>query len=129
MTIFMISEEKKDLLVESHGGIPINLILNIDKLQVIEDLIKCPICFNYLSNPYEYNLCGSLFCEDCIQDWLKNKPNYPMRCQELKIKRPNINACKSLNVIELLYQNHQTSIFQENIGNCYPMKKNSNFKK
>ena len=100
------SEQKKDLLVEYHGGISINRILNIDKLQVIEDLIKCPICLNILNNPYECELCGSLFCEDCIQNWLKNKPNCPMRCQELKIKRANVNARKLLNVIELRCQNH-----------------------
>ena len=67
------SEEKKDLIVKLRGGISFDRIKNLDTLEVIDDLIKCPICFNYLNNPYECELCGGLFCEDCIQDWLKNK--------------------------------------------------------
>ena len=62
------SEDKKDLIVKLRGGISSERIINLDKLKVIDDLIKCPICFNYLNNPYECELCGGLFCEDCIQD-------------------------------------------------------------
>ena len=103
---FSDSEDKKDLIYKFHGGISSERIINQEKLEVIEDLIKCPICFNYLNNPYECELCGGLFCEDCIQDWLKNKQKCPMRCPELKIKRADINSRKLLNVIELRCQNY-----------------------
>ena len=100
------SEEKKDLIVKLRGGISYDRIINLNKLELIDELIKCPICFNYLNNPYECELCGGLFCEDCIQDWLKNKQKCPMRCPELKIKRADINSRKLLNVMELHCQNY-----------------------
>ena len=99
------SEYQGDLIVKLHGGIPLDRIINAEQLSLIEDLIKCPICFNYLNNPYECELCGGLFCEDCIQDWLKTKEKCPMRCPELKIKRADINARKLLNKIILKCQN------------------------
>ena len=100
------TESKKNLIHKFHGGITSDRIVNLDKLEVIEDLIKCPICFNYLNNPYECELCGGLFCEDCIQDWLKTKQKCPLRCSELKIKRADINSRKLLNVIVLHCQNY-----------------------
>ena len=97
------SDSKKDLIVKYQGGITSDRVTNLDKLEVIDELIKCPICFNYLNQPYECEQCGGLFCEDCIQNWLKNKHKCPLRCPELKIKRADINSRKLLNVIELSF--------------------------
>ena len=47
------NEYKGDLTVKVHGGITPDRIANIESLQVIEDLLKCPICLNFLNNPYE----------------------------------------------------------------------------
>ena len=35
------------------SGIPKERVQNIEKISVIEDLIKCSICLEILSNPYE----------------------------------------------------------------------------
>ena len=79
------NEYKGELTMKIHGGITPDRIVNIETLQVIEDLLKCPICLNFLNNPYECEICGGLFCEDCINAWLKTKNRCPMRCAELKI--------------------------------------------
>ena len=108
------NETPDNLIVKLHGGISNERIVNKDKLQVIEDLIKCPICFSYLNNPYECEICGGLFCEDCIKDWLKTKEKCPMRCAELKIKRADINSRKLLNVIILRCQNYPDCQYSTN---------------
>ena len=108
------NEYKGDLTVKLHGGITADRIVNIESLQLIEDLLKCPICLNFLKNPYECELCGGLFCEDCIQIWLKAKEKCPMRCSELKIKRADINSRKLLNKIILKCQNYPDCNFQAN---------------
>ena len=100
------NEYKGDLTMKSHGGISPDRIVNIETLQVIEDLLKCPICLNFLNNPYECEVCGGLFCEDCIHAWLKTKEKCPMRCPELKIKRADVNSRKLLNKIILKCQNY-----------------------
>ena len=123
------SEDKKDLIVKVRGGISPERIINLDKLSVIDDLIKCPICFNYLNNPYECELCGGLFCEDCIQDWLKNKEKCPMRCPELKIKRADINSRKLLNVIELHCQNYPDCNFTAKYWDLLSHQEKCNFHK
>ena len=123
------SEEKKYLEVKLRGGISSDRITNLDKLTVIDDLIKCPICFNYLNNPYECELCGGLFCEDCIQNWLKKTQKCPMRCSELKIKRADINSRKLLNVIELHCQNYPDCNFKGKYWDLLSHEEKCNFQK
>ena len=55
------SEEKKYLEVKLRGGISSDRITNLDKLTVIDDLIKCPICFNYLNNHMNVNYVVAYF--------------------------------------------------------------------
>ena len=100
------SDYKKDLTVKYNVGITPDRITNLEKLEVLDELIKCPICFNYLNKPFECEICGGLFCEGCIQNWLKNKQECPLRCSELRIKRADINARKLLNIIELRCRNY-----------------------
>ena len=49
-----LNEYKGDLIVKLHGGIPPDRIANLESLKVIEDLLKCPICLNFLNNPYPF---------------------------------------------------------------------------
>ena len=57
------NEYKGDLIVKLHGGIPPDRIANLETLQVIEDLLKCPICLNIVKEPWETTCCGNLFCQ------------------------------------------------------------------
>ena len=43
-------------------------IANIEKITILEDLIKCSICLEIICKPYEYEVCGNLFSEDCINE-------------------------------------------------------------
>ena len=123
------NEYKGELIVKLHGGISLDRIVNTDQLALIEDLLKCPICFNFLNNPYECELCGGLFCEDCIQDWLKTKEKCPMRCPELKIKRADINSRKLLNKIVLRCQNYPDCDFSASYWDLFAHEEKCNFQK
>ena len=123
------NEYKGDLTLKSHGGITPDRIVNMDTLQVIEDLLKCPICLNFLNNPYECEVCGGLFCEDCIQAWLKTKEKCPMRCAELRIKRADVNSRKLLNKIILKCQNYPDCDFTANYWDLFSHEEKCNFQK
>ena len=121
------NEYKGDLTMKSHGGISPDRIVNIETLQVIEDLLKCPICLNFLNNPYECEVCGGLFCEDCIHAWLKTKEKCPMRCPELKIKRADVNSRKLLNKIILKCQNYPDCDFTASYWDLFSHEENKTF--
>ncbi len=123
------NEYKGDLTMKSHGGISPDRIVNIETLQVIEDLLKCPICLNFLNNPYECEVWGGLFCEDCIHAWLKTKEKCPMRCPELKIKRADINSRKLLNVIELRCINYPDCKYVDKYSDLFEHEEKCNFRK
>ena len=123
------NEYKGDLIVKFHGGIPPDRIANLESLKVIEDLLKCPICLNFLNNPYECELCGSLFCEDCIQLWLKTKEKCPMRCEELKIRRADVNSRKLLNKIIIKCQNYPDCNFKSNYWDLFEHEEKCMFQK
>ena len=123
------SDSKKDLIVKYYGGITSDRITNLDKLEVIDELIKCPICFNYLNKPYECELCGGLFCEDCIQNWLKTKHKCPLRCPEVKIKRADINSRKLLNVVELHCINYPDCNYVDKYWDLLAHEEKCNFQK
>ncbi len=44
-------------------------IANIEKITILEDLIKCSICLEIIYISYEYKV--YLFDKDCINEWLK----------------------------------------------------------
>ena len=94
------------------NGIPQERVVNLDKIDIIEPLIKCSICLDYLSKPYECEICGSLFCQDCINDWLKMKTSCPMKCPNFKISQAKINTRKLLNVIVLRCINYPECNYQ-----------------
>jgi hypothetical protein len=83
------------------SGIAKERIKNIEKISVIEELIKCSICLEILNNPCECDACGSLFCEECISDWNKIKVSCPLKCPNFKIIKAKVNTKKMLNLINL----------------------------
>ena len=68
--------------VQQKNGIPKERILNYNQILIIEDLVKCSICLEILCKPYECEVCGSLFCEDCINEWLKINVSCPLKCDK-----------------------------------------------
>ena len=87
--------------VQQKNGIPKERILNYNKILIIEDLVKCSICLEILCKPYECEVCGSLFCEDCINEWLKINLSCPMKCENFKMIKARPNTRKMLNLIKL----------------------------
>jgi len=88
------------------AGISKERVKNIEKVAVIEDLIKCSICLEILANPYECETCGSLFCEDCINDWIRIKLSCPLKCSNFKLTKAKINTRKMLNLLNLTCVNY-----------------------
>lgn len=88
------------------SGICKDRIQNLDQIVLIEELIKCSICLEILSRPYECESCGTLFCEDCINDWVRIKLICPMKCSNFKLTKAKINTKKMLNLIQLKCANY-----------------------
>ena len=82
-------------------GISKDRILNLKEIEIINDLIKCTICLEIILKPYECDICGSLFCESCITEWLSNQKTCPMKCTNYKITKAKINTRKMLNLVQL----------------------------
>ena len=91
----------RSLYVTQRNGISRDRVTNLDKIAVIEDLIKCSICLEILFKPFECEVCGLLFCEDCINEWLKMTPKCPMRCDNFKLIHARPNTRKMLNIVKL----------------------------
>ena len=89
------------LYVTQNKGISLDRIANPDEITVIEELIKCSICLEILCKPYECEVCGNLFCEYCINEWLKIAPICPVKCENLKLIKARLNTRKMLNLIKL----------------------------
>ena len=87
--------------VQQKNGIPKERILNYNQILIIEDLVKCSICLEILCKPYECEVCGSLFCEDCINEWLKINVSCPLKCDNFKMIRARPNTRKMLNLIKM----------------------------
>jgi hypothetical protein len=87
------------------SGISKERIINAEKIALIEDLIKCSICLEILSKPFECECCGTLFCEDCINDWIRIKLSCPMKCPNFKLTKGKINTRKMLSLLQLACTN------------------------
>ena len=87
--------------VQQKNGIPKERIINYNQILIIEDLVKCSICLEILCKPYECEICGSLFCEDCIQEWLNINHSCPMKCENFKMMKARPNTRKMLNLIKI----------------------------
>ena len=87
--------------VQQKNGIPKERIINYNQILIIEDLVKCSICLEILCKPYECEICGSLFCEDCIQEWLNINHSCPMKCENFIMMKARPNTRKMLNIIKI----------------------------
>ena len=63
-----IGSSNSFIICDTKNGISRDRIANTDKISIIEDLIKCSICLEIVCKPYECEVCGSLFCEACINE-------------------------------------------------------------
>ena len=111
--------QKKEVFVTPKNGIMKERIVNVDEIKVIEELIKCSICLELLNKPFECRSCGSLFCEDCIQNWLKTKNICPLKCKEFNIAKAGINTKKLLNLVKLKCNNFPDCNFIANYWDIF----------
>ena len=111
------------------GGIPRDRVVNIEKIKVIEELIKCSICDEILYKPYECEVCGSLFCGDCINNWLQANKGCPMKCSDFKLVKAKINTRKILNVLTLKCINYPECTYQGNYWDTLEHEPNCSFQK
>lgn len=88
------------------SGISKERVKNIEKISVFEELIKCSICLEILANPYECDVCCSLFCEECILDWSKIKSTCPLKCPNFKLSKAKANTRKLLNLLQVSCSNY-----------------------
>ena len=56
------NEDKSNSFLTKKSGIDRSRILNLEKISLIEELIKCTICNEVLDKPLECENCGALFC-------------------------------------------------------------------
>ena len=115
--------------VQQKNGIPKERILNYNKILIIEDLVKCSICLEILCKPYECEICGSLFCEDCINEWLKINVSCPMKCENFKMIRARPNTRKMLNLIQLRCINYPDCKYSCEYWEIFEHEKNCQFQK
>ena len=94
----------------------------------IEELIRCSICLEIISKPYECEVCGNLFCEFCINQWLTIASICPVR-GNLKLIKARLNIRKILNLIKLKCINYPECKVVLEYWDCLIMKKNVLFKK
>ena len=65
-------------------------VLDIEKIN--EKLEECPVCFTSSETTIKIKRCNHVFCEDCIQKWLKNHKNTCPICRiNVIIEQENIN--------------------------------------
>jgi hypothetical protein len=102
-----MDNQVQNSILSCKSGIPKERIKNYEKIAIFEDLIKCSICLEILRQPSECEACGSLFCEDCINDWIRIKLSCPMKCVNFKLSKAKINTRKMLNLIILSCSNNQ----------------------
>ena len=58
-----------------------NLVVQKDKLS---PTLKCSICLDLVMKPVECQNCSKLFCEECINNWLKNTKQCPNKHSFIK---------------------------------------------
>ena len=119
----------KSLYVTQRNGITRGRIVNLEEINIIEPLIKCAICLEILNKPYECGICGSLFCEDCINEWIKINPTCPMKCEEFKIEKARLNTKKMLNVIKLRCINYPECDYECEYWNMFEHENKCPFQK
>lgn len=112
-----MNDSKKVLLEKKK--ICFKRIVNLEKVQILEELIQCSICYELLDNPYECECCGSLFCEECINDWLTINPHCPLKCPNFIISRAKTNTRKMLNLLILRCINYPDCNYQCEYWNIF----------
>lgn len=115
--------------VVQKNGISMERVVNLQNIEIIQDLIKCSICLDILCKPYECEICGSLFCEDCIKDWTRIKQSCPMKCNEFKISKAKVNTRKLLNILVLRCINYPDCDYQCNYWQMFEHESKCSFQK
>ena len=125
------NEDKSNSFLTKKSGIDRSRILNLEKISLIEELIKCTICNEVLDKPLECENCGALFCEECINDWAKDKNPCPcpMVCGGFKLGKVKMNTKKLLNLLELKCPNYPDCSFTANYWDILEHEEKCSFQK
>ena len=123
------TEKKETTFITKKSGINKKRILNLDKISLIEELIKCSICNEILDKPYECENCGALFCEECINDWLKTKDSCPVDCGNFKLVKVKLNTRKLLNLLNVRCHNYPDCTFSANYWDILEHEEKCSFQK
>ena len=125
------NEDKSNSFLTKKTGIDRARILNLEKINLIEELIKCAICNEVLDKPLECENCGALFCEECINDWVKDKNPCPcpMVCGGFKLGKVKMNTKKLLNLLELRCPNYPDCSFTANYWDILEHEEKCSFQK
>jgi hypothetical protein len=62
-------------------GIAISRLINPSQFKDLEDIIKCKICFQIISNPMDCISCQHSFCYDCIENLREEGKACPFNCE------------------------------------------------
>ena len=82
------SNLEKEEPISLQGGISEDRIVNLKKIQIIYEIIKCPLCSKLLQNPFECTQCENLFCDECISPFIKAK-KCPNNCENASKEKLN----------------------------------------
>lgn len=99
--------KKKMQIINKESNLDSDLFL----LPTISDY-KCIIC-EYIPNPenaYEAICCGILFCKECLNRWISEKPNCPICKKQLKNEKNYVRSIKDNN--KLFYKTLQKFIIK-----------------
>ena len=124
-----MDNNKQSSLIITKAGIPKDRVKNCEQISILEELIKCSICLEILSKPYECETCGSLFCEDCINEWIRIKLSCPMKCTNFKLSKAKINTRKMLNLLQLTCINSPNCSFISEYWNIFDHEQKCEFQK
>lgn len=86
----------------------IDLSLLIDEKNSLVEEATCLICLNLASCPKYCQCCGKIFCEVCIENWLKKSNSCP-NCRNNSFDKPPIILMNFLSKIRLKCQYSQCS--------------------
>ena len=133
MSINEIKDEKANSFstpfITKKSGINRNRILNIEKITLVEELIKCAICNEIPDKPYECENCGALFCEECINNWIKDKNTCPADCGNLILIKIKLNSKKILNILKVRCRNYPDCSFTANYWDIIEHEEKCSFQK
>ena len=108
--------EKKDYFSE-------DCIVENDYYKTLKILLICPLCNKLLKKPLMCSACQNVYCQKCLEQYLKKKI-CPNKCQNIKFSK-SITKNEMLSKITYKCKNCSKEVIQNDIkahleSNCHP---------